>query len=386
MSGIPTFQQLMDKENEEKNDLGSNMQIKAPSGGKKAMRGGKSLHTIKGCAYDITKMANWCDAQAARNNGTGYPGGNYVDPDGQCDPVDLDWGDCTTAAELRDGNISSRGPNNSNQPGGKRRRTRTKKRRVKKIKRKARTRKYKRRSTKKRRSIKRRRKTKNHRRRGGGEKFDVRKNRLIQVINDKRIRQGKDAVPEQQIHDHIDKKVEEQKNIHEIVIQNALKAADPDGNTKTTLTGLVSSITPRQLDRTGHKDRVAIRKEVQHVKENNPNLTNIADAGNKAAEERAKRDIFNNMEKHVRDAVQSHDDVKQSAIMAQDAENKRKANIGELNPKKSYDRSVVTGAIPDEVSEPQGAYGKYGGRRRKRSNSRTRRKKRSGRRNRSRKV
>ena len=65
-----------------------------------------------------------------------------------------------------------------------------------------------------------------------------------------------------------------QKNIHEIVIQKALKAADPDGNTKTTLTGLVSSITPRQLDRTGHKDRVAIRKEVQHVKENNPNLTN----------------------------------------------------------------------------------------------------------------
>ena len=311
MSGIPTFQQLMDKENEEKNELGSNMQVKAPSGGKKTMRGGKSLHTIKGCAYDITKMANWCDAQAARNNGTGYPGGNYVDPDGQCDPVDLDWGDCTTAAELRDGNISSRGPNNSNQPGGKRRRTRTKKRRVKKTKRKTRTRKYKRRSTKKRRSIKRRRKTKNHRRRGGGEKFDVRKNRLIQEINDKRIKQGKDAVPKQQIHDHIDKMVEGQKNIHEIVIQNALKAADPDGNTKTTLTGLVSSITPRQLDRTGHKDRVAIRKEVQNVKENNPNLTNIADAGNKAAEERAKRDIFNNMEKHVRDAVQSHDDKKQ---------------------------------------------------------------------------
>ena len=272
----------------------------------------------------------------------------------------------------------------SKQNGGKRRRT--KKRRVKKTKRKSRTRKYKRRSTKKQRSIKRRRKTKNHRRRGGGEKFDVRKNRLIQVINDKRIRQGKDAVPEQQIHDHIDKKVEEQKNIHEIVIQKALKAADPDGNTKTTLTGLVSSITPRQLDRTGHKDRVAIRKEVQHVKENNPNLTNIADAGNKAAEERAKRDIFNNMEKHVRDAVQSHDDVKQSAIMAQDAENKRKANIGELGPRvKPLDSSQLADAVRPE-DRGNMSYGKYGGRRRKRSTSRTRRKKRSGRRNISRKV
>ena len=35
MSGIPTFQQLMDDENKEKDELGSNMQIKAPSGGKR---------------------------------------------------------------------------------------------------------------------------------------------------------------------------------------------------------------------------------------------------------------------------------------------------------------------------------------------------------------
>ena len=37
MSGIPTFQQLIDDENKEKDELGSNMQIKAPStsGGKR---------------------------------------------------------------------------------------------------------------------------------------------------------------------------------------------------------------------------------------------------------------------------------------------------------------------------------------------------------------
>ena len=272
--------------------------------------------------------------------------------------------------------------------GGKRRRTRTKKRRVKKIKRKTRTRKYKRRSTKKRRGTKSRRKTKNRRRRGGakGETFDARRDRLIAGINDTRIKQGLKAVPEEHIHDHIDKMVKGRKNIHEHVIKDALKAADRDGNTKTTLTGLVSSITPRQLDITGHKDRVALRKEVQRVKENNPNLTNIAAAGDKVAEERGKRDVFNNMEKHVRGAVQLHDNIKQVEVMTQDAENQRKANIGELEPQvRPPDSSLFADAV---LPEDRGnkSYGKYGGRRRSVNTSRTRRKKRSGRRNRSRKV
>jgi hypothetical protein len=163
MVKVSNFQKLIEQQKKEQEQLGPNMQVKAPrAGGKNSMRGGKSLHMIKGCAYDITKMANWCDSQAARDNGTGYPGGMYEDPDGQCDPVDLDWGDCTTAAELRDGNpvhgpdsSNNTRPSSANQPGGKKRRTRTKKRRVKKVKRKTRTRKYKRRLTKKRRGKKR---------------------------------------------------------------------------------------------------------------------------------------------------------------------------------------------------------------------------------------
>ena len=84
-------------------------------------------------------MADWCDVQAARDNG--YPGGMYIDPDGYCAPVQLEWNDCTTAAVIRDnlrmGRSNTRAHNTSKiQSGGK---TRNK---------------YKHKSTKKRRSKK----------------------------------------------------------------------------------------------------------------------------------------------------------------------------------------------------------------------------------------
>lgn len=279
--------------------------------GKKTMRGGKSLTMIKGCGYDITKMANWCDAQAARNNGTGYPGGMYVDPDNECNPVELDWGDCTTAAEIRDGNISPERPRDANQPGGKKRRKQNR-------------RKYKRRSTKKRRGNKRRqRKTKNRRHQRGGESFKDRRDRLIGDVNKEREMQGKDVVPKQHITDHVDKMVQGRKNIHSFEIKDALKSADKDGNTKPSWTGFLASVSPVS---TSHGRRVEVREEVKRVKENNPTLANIDAAGEKAAELRAKQEVFNNMERHVRGAAQLHDDINRSQLRAADAERNRKAN------------------------------------------------------------
>ena len=271
--------------------------------GKKTMRGGKNVHKIKECeTYDMTKLANWCDKQQRE---TGYPGGMYVDPDNKCQAQVLEWGDCTTAAETRDGNHVG-GPD-----GGKKRRKQNR-------------RKYKRRSTKKRRGNKRRqRKTKNRRRRGGGESFNDRRDRFIGNVNKEREMQGKDVVPRQHITDHIDKMVQGRKNIHEHQIKDALKSADDEGNTKPSWTGFLASVSPVS---TSHGRRVEVREEVKRVKENNPTLANIDAAGEKAAELRAKQEVFNNMERHVRGAAQLHDNINRAELRAADAERNRKAN------------------------------------------------------------
>ena len=284
--------------------------------------------------------------------------------------------------------------------GGKRRRTRTKKRRVKKIKRKARTRKYKRRSTKKRRSIKRRRKTKNHRRyqRGGDpqvpRKYEEKKDHFFKKLNEERLVNNEEPVPREHVDDYVEEKRKRLQQRKYLDKASSMVKADDTGNTKTTFTSGLSRL---GIDFTGHKQRERDRKEVSDY----ANLLRLPsdmpkdEKLKKVAAAQAKEEVGLNMQRFVGEAATQYDLMKKQEAMLEEADGQikgqREAQI--IKGEKKDDelrRAKNQGDAVDPGDRLVKAYGK-GGRRKKRSTSRTRHRsasttrKKLGRKNRSRK-